>query len=70
MTGLGIEFWWRRVFCLVLTGLQADSASCTKGSGSFPEVKRPQRYAEHSPPSSDEVANVLEPYLCLPSVPS
>jgi hypothetical protein len=37
------------------TGLGIHPASCTMGTGSFPEVKRMGRDAEHSPPSSAEV---------------
>jgi hypothetical protein len=33
----------------------AHPASCTMGTGSFPEVKRPGRGADHPPPSSAEV---------------
>jgi hypothetical protein len=41
----------------VQTGSEAHPASCTKGTGGpFPEAKaRPERDADHSPPSSAEV---------------
>jgi hypothetical protein len=35
----------------------AYPASCTMGTGSFPEVKRPRRGADHPPPPSAEVEN-------------
>ena len=36
---------------------------------SFPEVKRPERGANHLPPSSAEVKEKVQRYLCSPSGP-
>jgi hypothetical protein len=50
----------------VQTGSGAHPASCPMGnSGTFPGVKRQQREADHSPPSSAEVKNALR-YTALP----
>jgi hypothetical protein len=46
-----------RFFAHVQTGPGAHPASCTMGTGSFPEVKRPERGADHPPPPSAEVEN-------------
>jgi hypothetical protein len=46
-----------RFFAHVYTGPGAHPASCTMGTGSFPEVERPVRGADHPPPSSTEVEN-------------
>jgi hypothetical protein len=46
-----------RFFAHVQTGPGAHPVSCTMGTGSFPEVKRPGRGADHPPPSSVEVEN-------------
>jgi hypothetical protein len=40
-----------RFFAHFQTGSGALLASCTMGIGSFPEVKRPGRVADHPPPS-------------------
>jgi hypothetical protein len=54
MDGPGIESRWGRDF--PQTGPGAHPASCTTGTGSFPDGrKRPGRDAEPSPPSSAEV---------------
>jgi hypothetical protein len=45
-----------RFFAQVQTGPEAHPASCTVGTGSIPGVKWPERDADHSPPSSAEVA--------------
>jgi hypothetical protein len=50
LDGLGIESRWGRDFSHTST-----PASCTMGTGSFPGVKRPERGADHPPPSSAEV---------------
>jgi hypothetical protein len=52
----------------VQTGSGAHPASCTVGTGgSFPWGKaRPERDADHSPPSSAEVMNELELYFLSP----
>jgi hypothetical protein len=46
-----------RFFVLVQTGPGAHPASCTMGTGYFPDVKRPGRGADHLPPTSAEVEN-------------
>jgi hypothetical protein len=46
-----------RFFAHVQTGPGAHPASCTRGTGSFPGVKRQGRGANHTPPSSAEVEN-------------
>jgi hypothetical protein len=42
-----------RFFAHVQTGPGVHPVSCTMGSGSFPEVKRPGRGADHPPPSAE-----------------
>ena len=42
LDGPGIESRWRRDFPPVQTGPGAHTASCTMGTGSFPEVKSGQ----------------------------
>ena len=54
----------------VQIGPRAHPVSRTMGTGSLPGVKWLGRGADHPPPSSAEVANGLEIYLCLPSVPA
>ena len=51
----------------VLTGPGAHPAFCTRGTGSFPGVKRPGRVVDHPFPSSAEVKESIELYLCSPS---
>jgi hypothetical protein len=46
-----------RFFEHVQTGPGAHPASCAKGTGSFPGVKRPGRGADHPPLPSAEVEN-------------
>jgi hypothetical protein len=46
-----------RCFAHVQTAPGAHPASCTMGTGSFPEVKLPGRGADHPPLSSAEVEN-------------
>jgi hypothetical protein len=53
----------------VQTGPGAHPASNTMGTGSFPEVKRPARGADHPPQSSAEVIERVELYLYSPSWP-
>jgi hypothetical protein len=55
----------------VQTGSGAHPASCTMGTGGpFPGTKaRPGRDADHSLPSSAEVANEQELYLLSPQAP-
>jgi hypothetical protein len=56
------------------TPVQTDSGayptSCTVGTGSFPEIERPGRGADHTPPSSAEVKERVELYFYSPSGPS
>jgi hypothetical protein len=54
----------------IQTSHQVHPDSCTVGTGSFPGIKRPDRGADHPPPSSTEVTNGLELNLRLPSVPT
>ena len=54
----------------VHTGPGAHPASYTKGTRSFPEVKRLGRGVYHPPPSSVEVEGRVELYICFPSGPS
>ena len=55
---------------LVRKGPDAGSASCTMGTGFFPEVKRPGRVADYPFLSSARVENVLELFVRLYSVPA
>ena len=49
--GPGIESrWGERVTALVQTGPGTHSASYTRGTGSFPRVKRPGLGVDHPPP--------------------
>jgi hypothetical protein len=58
LDGPGIETrWGARIFAHVQTGPEAHPASCTVGTRSLPGVKRPERGADHPPPSSAEVKN-------------
>jgi hypothetical protein len=41
----------------IQTGPGAHPTPCTMGTRSFPGVKRPERGADHPPPSSAEVTN-------------
>jgi hypothetical protein len=53
LDGLGSNPSGDEIFCPVQTGPGAHPASCTIGTGSFPEGKvRPGRAADRSPPSS------------------
>jgi hypothetical protein len=45
----------RGFFAPVQTGPGAHTASYTMGTGSFPEVKRPRRRADHPPASRAEL---------------
>jgi hypothetical protein len=56
-----------RISAPVQTGPGAYPASCTMGTGSFPEVKWPGRGVDHPPPSSAEVKERVELYLYSPS---
>jgi hypothetical protein len=59
-----------RLSAPVQTGSEANSASYTVGTGSFPEVKGPGRGVDHPPPSSVEVKERVELYLHSPAGPS
>jgi len=47
----------------VQTDPEVHPASCTMGTGSFSEVKRPVRGVDHSPPSSAEIKERVELYI-------
>jgi hypothetical protein len=59
LDGPGIEVF----FAPVQTGRGPHPASCTMCTVSYPEVKRPGRVVEHSPPSSVEVKERVELYI-------
>jgi hypothetical protein len=54
MTYYSESRWEARFSAPVQTGPEAHPATCTMGTGSFPEVKRPERGADQPPPSSAE----------------
>jgi len=54
----------------IQTSPEVHPASYTMGTGSLPGVKRPGRGVGHLPPSSAEVKERVELYLCSPSGPS
>ena len=67
----GIESRWGATFSApVQTGPGAHPSSCTMGTGSLLEVKRPGRGADHIPPSSAGVKERVELHICSPSGPS
>ena len=47
----------------VQTSPGAHAGSYTKGTGTFPGVKRPRRGVDHPPPSSAEFKGRVEPGL-------
>jgi hypothetical protein len=55
---------------ILRAGPEVHPASRTMGTGSFPVLNRPERGADHPPPSSANVANGFDLYLPLPSVPA
>ena len=63
----GIEIrWGARLSAAVQTGPGAHPLSYTKGTGSFPGVKRPGRGVNHPPASSAEVKEGVELYFSSP----
>ena len=59
--------WGPRFSAPVQTGPVTHPSSYTMGSGSFPGIKRPERFVELPPPSSAEVMERVEPYIYSPS---
>jgi len=56
LDGPGIEFRCRRdFFAPVQAGPGVHPASCTKGTGSYPGLKRPGRGVDHPPPFSTKL---------------
>ena len=51
----------------IQSGPEAHPASCKMGTGSFPGVKRPGRGVDQPSPSSAEVKEIVQLYLCSPS---
>jgi len=71
LDGPGIESRLGARFSVTLqTGLEAHPASNTMGTVSFPGVNRPKRGVDHPQPSSAEVEERAELYVCSPSGPS
>jgi hypothetical protein len=67
----GIESrWGARIPAPVQTGPGAHPASYTMGTGSFPGIKRPGSDVDRPPPSTVEVKERAELYLCSQSGPS
>ena len=70
LDGPGIEYrLGARFSAPVQTGRAAHPASCTTVTGSFPGVKRPERGADHPPPSRAEFEWRVELYLHSTSGP-
>ena len=65
--GSGIKSpWGTRFSATFQTGPGTHPASYTRGTGSFPGVKRSGRGADHPPPTSAEVKGRVELYLNSP----
>jgi len=65
LDGLGIESLVAAIFSApVQTGPGAHPASYTMSTGSFPGIKRSGRGVDHPPPSSAEVEEKIELYIC------
>ena len=64
LEGPGMESRWGRDFPPIQTGTGAHPASYRMGTGSFSGVKRPGRGVDRPPPSSVEVKERVELYLC------
>jgi hypothetical protein len=58
------------IFCAYPGHHQGPSTLLYNGTGSFWGIKRLGRGTNHTPPSITGVANGLETYFCLPSVPA
>ena len=68
--GPGIESRWGRDFPHPSRpALGPTPPSCAVGTGSFPGIKRPGRGVDRPPPSSAEVKERVELYVCHPSGP-
>ena len=59
--------WGVRFFAPLQTGPGAHPVFYTIGTGSFPLVNRPGRGVDYPPPSSAEVKERIELYICSPS---
>jgi hypothetical protein len=71
LDGPGIESRWEAKFSArVPTSPGAHPAIYTVGTASFLGAKRPGRGVDHPPPSSAEVRERVELYLCSPFGPS
>ena len=67
----GVEsHWGARFSAPVQTSHGAHPASYTMGTGFIPGVERPVLGFDHPPPSSAEVKERIELYLCSPYGPS
>jgi hypothetical protein len=68
LDGPRFEARWGVIFSAPLqTGPGAHSVFYTMGTGSFPLVNRPGRGVDYPPPSSAEVKERVELYICSPS---
>ena len=71
LDGPGIEFQWRQdISHPSRTAIGPPSFLQNGHRVSFLEVKRPERGVDHSPPSSAEIKESVQLYLCSPSGPS
>lgn len=53
----------------VLIGPEATQSAVLWAPGQYRGLKRPERVADHPPPSSTEVANAVELHIRLSSMP-
>jgi len=58
------------IFCTLQNGPEVHPASYSRGTWSFPGIKRPGRGVEHPPPLCAEVTEKEKLYLYSPSRPS
>jgi len=66
LDGPGIEFrWGPRFSATAQTDPRVHPASYTVGTGSFPEINRPERDADHPSQSSVEVRERVELHVVL-----